>query len=164
MSSTPWYKQFWPWFIIALPATAVVAGLATVFIAYNNADTLVRDDYYRDGLAINRELALDDRARELGLTATVIFDAVSGEVIVQLADTGEVAKTLGLLLVHPVDASRDRTLALHGIGAGRYRADLESMPEGRFYLRLQPGEEGLWRLNGEIDFSTGPKTQLSADG
>ena len=29
----PWYRQFWPWFIIALPATAVVASLATVWIA-----------------------------------------------------------------------------------------------------------------------------------
>ena len=27
MESIPWYRQFWPWFLIALPATVVVAGL-----------------------------------------------------------------------------------------------------------------------------------------
>ncbi len=34
--SKPWYKQFWPWFVISLPATAVVAGLITVVIAVQN--------------------------------------------------------------------------------------------------------------------------------
>ena len=37
----PWYRQFWPWFIIALPASAVVAGLTTVWIAMQTTDSLV---------------------------------------------------------------------------------------------------------------------------
>ena len=37
----PWYKQFWPWFIIALPASAVVAGLYTLWIAMQTGDSLV---------------------------------------------------------------------------------------------------------------------------
>ena len=40
----PWYRQFWPWFIIALPASAVVAGLLTLWIAISNPDYLVIDD------------------------------------------------------------------------------------------------------------------------
>ncbi|MCW8926282.1 MAG: FixH family protein [Xanthomonadales bacterium] len=40
----PWYRQFWPWFIIALPASAVVAGLLTLWIAMSNPDYLVIDD------------------------------------------------------------------------------------------------------------------------
>jgi len=65
----PWYKQFWPWFIIALPASAVIAGITTVFIAFENADSLVVDDYYKEGKAINQRVALLKRARDMGLKA-----------------------------------------------------------------------------------------------
>jgi hypothetical protein len=40
----PWYRQFWPWFIIALPAAAVIASLFTLYLAVSNPDYLVVDD------------------------------------------------------------------------------------------------------------------------
>ena len=44
----PWYRQFWPWFIIALPASAVVASLYTFWLAVSNPDQMVVDeDEYR---------------------------------------------------------------------------------------------------------------------
>jgi len=45
---TPWYKQFWPWFIISLPASAVIASFTTLWIAISNPDSMVvTDDEYR---------------------------------------------------------------------------------------------------------------------
>ena len=43
----PWYKQFWPWFIIALPASVVVASFYTLWLAISHPDPLVieQDDY-----------------------------------------------------------------------------------------------------------------------
>lgn len=29
----PWYRQFWPWFIMLLPATVVVASIVTLMLA-----------------------------------------------------------------------------------------------------------------------------------
>mgnify|MGYP001818893455 CR=1 FL=1 len=44
----PWYRQFWPWFIIALPAAVVVASFFTLWLAISNPDPLVVDeDEYR---------------------------------------------------------------------------------------------------------------------
>ena len=40
----PWYKQFWPWFIIALPASVVVASFFTLWLAISNPDPLVVDE------------------------------------------------------------------------------------------------------------------------
>ncbi|MGL4901125.1 MAG: FixH family protein, partial [Shewanella sp.] len=42
----PWYKQFWPWFLIILPLCAVIASFATLKIALTNSDALVAEDYY----------------------------------------------------------------------------------------------------------------------
>lgn len=51
-----WYKQFWPWFLIALPTIVVIASLFTVYIAVTNPDPVIEDDYYRQGLTINKKL------------------------------------------------------------------------------------------------------------
>jgi hypothetical protein len=40
----PWYKQFWPWFIIALPASVVVASFFTLWLAISNPYQLVVDE------------------------------------------------------------------------------------------------------------------------
>ena len=54
--TVPWYRQFWPWFIIALPTVVVIASLLTVYIAVSHPDPLVDGDYYRHGLTINERL------------------------------------------------------------------------------------------------------------
>lgn len=163
-SPVPWYRQFWPWFLIALPASVVVAGLVTVFIAFNNADSLVNDDYYKDGMAINQSLARDEVAAARGLKAEVTFDAMTGEVVVDL-ETGEpISGQLQLLMFHPVDKELDNTLELASAGAGRYRADIaQKMPRHRYYLRLRPAQEPDWRLNGEIDLGRSAKALLTPD-
>lgn len=40
----PWYRHFWVWFIIALPASAVIAGFITLWLAMSRPDHLVVDD------------------------------------------------------------------------------------------------------------------------
>jgi len=37
----PWYKQFWPWFLISIPLLTVIAGIITLIIALKNPDYLV---------------------------------------------------------------------------------------------------------------------------
>jgi hypothetical protein len=43
----PWYRQFWPWFIIALPASAVIGSFVSLWLAVSNPDQLVvtEDEY-----------------------------------------------------------------------------------------------------------------------
>ena len=65
----PWYRQFWPWFIMALPLAAVIAGLTTVAIAVTHQDSVVRDDWYTEGKSINQDIARDSRATIVGATS-----------------------------------------------------------------------------------------------
>ena len=43
----PWFKQFWPWFLIALPGSVVIASLFTVTLAVQNAPIIIQKDIGR---------------------------------------------------------------------------------------------------------------------
>ena len=51
---SPWYREPWPWLLMAGPAVVVVAGLFTAWLAVVHEDGLVADDYYKQGLGINK--------------------------------------------------------------------------------------------------------------
>lgn len=56
----PWYRYPWPWVAIAIPGVAVIGGLFTLYLAINNPDPLVMDDYRYDEL--RSELLADPAA------------------------------------------------------------------------------------------------------
>ncbi len=153
---TPWYRQFWPWFVFALPACVVVAGITMIVIANRHADDLVVDEYYKTGLAINRELEKRERAETLGLAAGFEISGASVAVTV----TGPVAdQVLTLRLSHPLEANRDFTVALQPLDNGRYVATLREPVGPRWHWILEPAGESAWRLDGVLsspDFARSP--------
>jgi hypothetical protein len=62
MQHGPWWTNGHVWLLIAGPATVVVAGIATAWIALASPDPVVEADYYRRGVEINRMLAARDKA------------------------------------------------------------------------------------------------------
>jgi uncharacterized protein len=58
--SAAWWRYPLVWLVIAGPAVVVLACLATLWLALLRPDPLVAEDYYRQGIEINRTLA--DRA------------------------------------------------------------------------------------------------------
>ncbi len=150
----PWYRQFWPWFIIALPASAVVAGLYTVWIAMQTDDSLVyKSD---DGLNVvtERNLAAARVASTSGIVADLRIDAASGAVTVSVSSNAEVELpgTLFLQLLHPTFAARDVEIDLVKAMPGPdglpvWAGHFVGVPAGRFYVVLSAGN--AWRLSGE---------------
>jgi hypothetical protein len=55
-NSKPWWRYPLVWMVISGPACVVVAGFATLWIAIKIPDPVVSEDYYREGLEINRTL------------------------------------------------------------------------------------------------------------
>jgi hypothetical protein len=147
-NTEPWYRQFWPWFLIGIPALAVVGGMITIYVATTRPHTMVVDDYARIGLATHRKMERDQRAAELGLAAMVSVREAPAEISVRLEGGAPGTDYLVLKLSHPTLAASDRTMKLPGYG-GSYSARLEGPLEGRWYLQIEP-PDGDWRLAGEL--------------
>lgn len=147
-TSKPWYREPWPWFLISLPATAVIAGVTTVWIAFSNYDGLVVGDYYKAGLAINQTLARDDAAYALGLAASFRQEdhALSVTLTGKLANWPE---RLTLTLAHPTHQGFDQTVTLHHAGGGHYRAQLPVLHPGKWHAQLTDAAS-TWRLSGAL--------------
>lgn len=153
----PWYRQFWPWFIIALPASAVVASLYTVSLALRSQDSLVTAA--PDGMDViaERHRQAEARAAELGLEAALFVDVDSGAIRLTIDGNEDVAlpPAVELLFSHPTDVRRDRRATLSAAppgedGALTWAGFVTPVPEGRYYVVLTPPEDAArpWRLNG----------------
>ena len=158
----PWYKQFWPWFIMALPASAVIGGIVTIVIAVNNPDGLVKDDYYKAGLGINRVLEREQKAMSLGLSAAIEWQPAEQQLSVQLAAQQPVtSERLLLQLVQPTRSGQDIQIPLLRQETGRYAGLLAETPSaGNWYLFIAPEDES-WRLNGRARLPEQTRWQLA---
>ncbi len=144
----PWYRQFWPWFLILLPTLSVVGSIATIIIATGSPHAMVVDDYARIGLATHRKMERDSRATELGMAAEIRVFREPAEIRVRLEGNAPRPDHLILTLSHPTIADSDRRLAMPG-HAELYSVRLEGPLIGRWYLQLAP-PDGDWRLAGEL--------------
>lgn len=145
--TAPWYRQFWPWFLMGLPASVVVAGLVTFYIANRHADDLVIDEYYKEGLAINRQLARKQRANELGISAELNIQ----ESALQLRLAGPIRNNILVLqLAHPIEADRDFTVSLGRRTDGSYSAPLPVSVAAHWHWTLDSGKDSDWRLDGRL--------------
>lgn len=143
--ATPWYRQRWPWLLMIMPATALFSGIFTWWLAATTNNSLVVDDYYREGRAINQQLARDDFAAKMGLRAAL---SQQGGIQVRLegamGDAGFPA-SLRLRLVHATDGALDAQLTLQHSGEGVYRAPGALPSSGNWIIHLEDPQRD-WRL------------------
>lgn len=78
ISSEPWWKFGHVWLVISGPVIVIIAGFATLYIAIRVPDPVVSDDYYRQGLEINK--ALQDAPASLAPAVTARNHAATGVV------------------------------------------------------------------------------------
>ncbi|MCU0935408.1 MAG: FixH family protein [Gammaproteobacteria bacterium] len=147
--SKPWYRQFWPWVLILLPLTAVVASFTTLFIAMHDPDGLVAEDYYKAGLAINRTLERQDQARLAGIAARGQLDLATGDVVLSVDGLPASADPLTLRFAHATRSTHDQQVLLRPVpGGGRYAGQLnERLRSGAWTLYLEPAG-AAWRVSG----------------
>ena len=108
--SLPWYQYRWPWVLLAIPMSAVAFGIVMISTALIYPDDLVVDNYYKEGMAINRTLLMDANAVALGVTA-VIDVRPGGMVTLALAGASDAVVTASLF--HVTDRAKDQFVVLY---------------------------------------------------
>jgi uncharacterized protein len=144
----PWYKERWPWLLMAGPALVVVAGIVTVWLAIVSNDGLVADDYYKQGLAVNQRLQRDQVAESLGLQADLM--RAGGQIRLMLRATDQLALpgSLKIKIMHPTRAGHDLVVDMVAEGNGFYGGRLAADIGGRWHVSIED-PAGQWRLQGD---------------
>lgn len=159
LNRTPWYKQFWPWFLIVLPSAAVIASFVSLNIAMNNADSPIHESYSKQGFAIQHNAAADEIAARKNIRAAIAIDADNRIAVTLRGDLGELPAALMLQCVHTFDAHRDITIALARESGNIYAGNLPAAAYGRWKIELRPPAAD-WRLSGELDLQHNASLRL----
>lgn len=155
----PWYREPWPWLLMLGPFVVVVAAIYTAWLAVSTSDGLVANDYYKQGLSVNKTIASSERATALGLA--VSLRVVEGGLALRLTarDKGFVPPpTLVVTLSHPTRAGLDQSKVFARVGdvyAGKLR-----LPASGHWLVLIEDEPKSWRLLGNVVLPTSGETVI----
>jgi uncharacterized protein len=148
-SLKPWYREPWPWLLMAGPFIVIVAGIVTAWLAVVTSDGLVTEDYYKQGQAAGETLAKSQRADELGLEVGVRLH--EGGISVRLgghAAAMPLPPGLTLTLSHPTRAGMDQQVPLKPAGSA-YVGSLR-LPASGHWLVLVEDEARSWRVMGSV--------------
>ncbi|KXI22666.1 FixH family protein [Photobacterium sanguinicancri] len=154
----PWYKQFWPWFLMAIPATSIIYSLSIVYVFSQNQVDLVAEDYYKKGKAINLDLSRLKVADALKLKASL--QVVDDQITVNF-DKGELTQfpNLRVTFTHRTLANRDFTQMVSADLKGSYHFNTSAPVQGPWFVEVEPFE-GDWMLQGPVALPTSDPISL----
>jgi uncharacterized protein len=152
METSPkrWFREPWPWILMAGPFIVIVAGFVTAWIAVTTSDPLVTDDYYKKGLAVDQTIARSRLATERGIEAR--FKLTSDGIDVLLASATPLDSrpaALTLALSHPTRAGLDQTVELRAADGNHYVAALRLPASGHWIVVIEDDAQ-TWRLMGNV--------------
>ncbi|MDT8437710.1 MAG: FixH family protein [Wenzhouxiangellaceae bacterium] len=156
--SAPWYRQFFPWLLIAILGWGIVSSLITLSVAVGNPPQMMTGDYQRLGKVLVDTHQRADRAEALGLAGELTLAAGRWTLVLDSHEALE-GDALLLLIQHPADAGRDRQLLLRREDASRWTAidtDFALPARGRMIV-TDPAQ--TWWVSGA--WETGSETAVA---
>lgn len=140
-----WYRHPFLWLAILLPATAVIAGLITLYIAIVNADDPVVDEWYKEGKAINRSAEQEQMAERLGISLELSQVGAGVQARLLSSTAIPMPQTITVALRHPTLADRDVVIELVNQQDNQYRGDGLLPEDGRRNVTVTAAGNH-WRL------------------
>lgn len=147
LDTKPWYKQFWPWLLIAIPVLTALKAIYSVMLMQGHAPDMVVDDYYKEGQGINMQLALYREAEVRNLQATVLL--AGNQIIVRFNPNNALDGELQLVFQHATLADQDFSLTAERSGASLYVATLPHTLDGKWQLVVSDASK-QWKLRATL--------------
>ena len=150
MKPTPWYKNFWPWFLISFPLAAIIGCAGLIYMAIGNGPDMVVDDYYKKGKGINIDISKMNVARDLGLNANI--SSLDNNIVIGFTK-GSLTHypALTATFTHRTLPDRDFTKLVTADASGNYRFTTEDAIQGPWFVELQPHDK-QWMIQGKVAF------------
>lgn len=161
-ASQAWYRHPFVWLLIALPASAVIAGLITFYIAAHTEDGLVIDDYYQRGKEINQDISRDQIAQERKLGAQIFLSDDKRSIRVLLNQP--VKAPMQISLIHPTRSGFDQDAKLTAQGPQLLIATLPKPLELSSWHVELGDTSGEWRLRGTWKIKPDQALNLAPQG
>jgi len=149
MNIPPWYKQGWPWVLIGMPLASMVIGFTLLYFAILDPDGLVVDDYYKQGRAINQDMARQRQAEQMGLLGELNLDTDNGTVSLHLPEVAAGVTQVKLYLLHPTRAHYDLQGVLYRDLSGALFGMINQPRNAHWRVMVEP-EDQAWRLKGRL--------------
>ena len=139
------------------PMIVVVASIYTGYIAMRGADNVVAEDYYKQGLMINKDIQRDAQARQLNLSATVTLNQASGHLSMLLSGNRVLPDAVQISVASSGKKMNSvtevvRRLSMKQVRPGQYEGDLSVSEkltlDGVKLLHIKV-ETLDWRLTGD---------------
>jgi hypothetical protein len=153
--ATRWYQEPWNCLVLGGPLLVVCASIFTAFLAYKGADQVVAEDYYRQGLAINKDIDRDHAAAVRHIAADLRYDGATGIIVLKVQGSGEMPAALSLSLADASGRSENETvrrIELKQGNDGAYRGalaganGLSALGRDVVYVKIEAQD---WRLTQE---------------
>lgn len=160
-SQVPWFRQRWPWILMAGPAIVVVAAAVTLWLAIRSNDGLVSDDYYKQGIEIHKTLGRDELARTLDLSGTLRLESTVA-LDLKAREGVNLPGEVQLSFIHPTRGGMDRSVELKGRG-GQYEGPLPELHPGQWQVLVEDMARS-WRLTARARLPAAAVIDLGAGG
>ena len=169
--SKPWYREPWPWLLMSGPALVVVAGTITAVLAVRTHDGLVADDYYKQGMSVNKDISRDLNAKTADIQAEASIDSTTQQVVVSVRHIPVNTRTLNLIFARATVSGRDRRVMLTRSAQNTFIGSLAPLEIGKWYATLDD-DSHAWRLVNSVNiqglaavnFKFGTAVLLPAEG
>lgn len=145
----PWYKEPWPWFLIAVIVLPMLVAVVRMNIYNQYKVDMVVDDYYKKGKAINQEFDREERAAEFNI---VIFATIKEDsILLELNHNRKLAEVPSLFIAfyHATQSEKDFKVIATKRADGLYSATFDHPIDGKWQLTLESHDKS-WKVQKNV--------------
>lgn len=158
----PWYREPWPWLLMAGPFAVIVASFISAWVAISSSDGLVTEEYYKQGQAAGETLARSRHADDFGIAAALRLTESSVKIRLSARQADmPMPPALWVNLSHPTRAGLDQRSQLKRVdGSGDLYVGALRLPASGHWLVLVEDEAKTWRLMGSVVLPAADETVI----